>query len=95
MLDETKPRLIVMGGTTEPGVIQIEIMGAKKSKCVQGSIVHASEVPFSFATRAHGCRCKTAFRFTDETIKLIGKHEPKVLNGANWGLCHCAAKRLD
>lgn len=47
MLDETKPRLIVMEGTTEPGVFQVEIL-----KCSIGVVEGNGErmTPFNAAS---------------------------------------------
>ncbi len=90
MIDETKERLIVMGGTTEPGVFQVEV--TCDGSPLTGSILLA-RVNHSTNTE---CLDKRAHPFSWEFVDQHAINELKNrIPDLPWGICPCHARRID
>lgn len=98
MIDETRERLIVMGGTTEPGVFQVELT-AHPIHALNGSIFLAAEIAGQriSMTASIACPCKTIWEYTAmgqaEMTRYRGHGPP--LGTSIWACCPCIARLID
>lgn len=91
MLDETKERLIVMGGVMEDGVFQVEIVSARINHKFIGSILTVTPVK---STMMHGCNCAHAWTLTPESKAAVEAHLGPLSD--KWAaVCACDAVRID
>ncbi len=95
MTDETVERLIVMGGTAEPGVFQIEVL---QDNPLKGSILLVFEKPRTDFD--YPCGCAKVWEATHKARNLV--NEQRRLHGlavdnapGSLVCCACTARRLD